>query len=312
MDKLILPELPYHDWTETRRTLHCMMQVVGKLRMSLSPRQNHWWHITLYVSETGFTTGPMPFLHHSVAVTFNCIRHQVEIVTSKGDVRTIALATGLSVAAFFKDFRKELEGLGIPCNILANTYDIDPDSRFDDITDLATYDSEYVERFWRIMAWTGHVFSEFTGRSYAKTSPVHLFWHHLDLAVTRFSGRRRSDMPDGASLKDWDENSHEIISFGFWAGDDNVQEPAYYAYTYPSPEGIASQPLEPDSARWVESNGSPMATLMYDDLRRTENPRESLLVFLESAYQAGGKLAGWNVDDLRVPSPDELESESAN
>ena len=149
--------------------------------------------------------------------------------------------------------------------------------------------------------WVDGVFKEFGGRFYGKTSPVHLYWHHMDLVLTRFSGARGPALAPDIRLSDKDAYSHEVVSSGFWAGDDTVRGAAFYTYAYPSPDGIDAEPLQPPAAAWVDSNGSPMALLMYDDLRQTADPRQALLDFLESTYQAGARLAGWDVEAFTTP-----------
>lgn len=274
--------------------------------MRLSPRKNHWWHITLYTDSRGFKTGPIPCPggFESFDVVLDVHQHAVFIVDSLGSEHVIDVEGGLSVADFYKAFRSTLEDMGIPCDILARTYDVDPDARFEDVTDLATYDAESVQKFWRIMHWTDMVFQEFSGRTCAKTSPVQLFWHHLDLAVTRFSGKRGAPMPKEAKQADKEAYSHEVISFGFWAGDENVQYPAFYSYTAPSPAGIDQEPLAPEAASWQDANGSPMALLAWEDVRLSDDPRQTLLDFLESAWLAGAQRAGWPIDELTMPAPE--------
>jgi hypothetical protein len=156
------------------------------------------------------------------------------------------------------------------------------------------------------MLWVDGVMNEFSGRFYCKTCPVQIYWHHMDLAVTRFSGKKAPKMDPSARVSDKDAYSHENISFGFWAGDDIVREPAFYSYTYPSPEGIENEKLMPGAAAWVNSNGSPSAFYRYEDLISEDDPREALLSFFESAYQAGGKLANWNIEYELVPALKDL------
>ena len=151
------------------------------------------------------------------------------------------------------------------------------------------------------MLWVDQVFKEFSGRFYGKTCPVHIYWHHMDLTLTRFSEKKAPPMPAEARLSDKAAYSHEVISFGFWAGDEQVPGPAFYSYTAPAPNKLDKQPLEPAAAQWIDNNGSPMALLMYDDLLKQENPHQVLLAFMESAYQAGAQLAGWPVEALTVP-----------
>jgi hypothetical protein len=300
-----LPDLPLEDWERTKFTLHLYMQIVGKIRLAVMPRKNHWWYLTLYLSPKGFTTQAMPYDDgfQTFEITFNLIDHQLEVVTSMGEKGTLALVDGLSVAEFHDRLFAMLHELGIEVSILDRPFDVPGvEGRFAEITAFASYQPEYAERFWRVMMWVDGVFKEFSGRSYSKTSPPHLYWHHLDLAVTRFSGRKGPDPAPEMRISDKDAYSHEVISFGFWVGDQDVRAPAFYSYAFPSPEGLNEEPLRPESAIWVDNNGSSMALLMYDDLRRQDNPRQALLDFLESAYQAGAKRANWDVEALTVPA----------
>jgi hypothetical protein len=168
---------------------------------------------------------------------------------------------------------------------------------FPDDGEHASYDPDAVERFWRILDWSDGVFEEFAGWFCGKTSPVHLFWHSLDLAVTRFGGKRAPAMPDADAVTQ-EAYSHEVVSFGFWAGDANLREPAYYSYVAPEPPGLRHGVLQPERAAWVDQVTGSMALLPYDDVRTAEDPRATLLAFLESAYEAGADAAGWNRGDL--------------
>ena len=305
-----LPELPLEAWEQSKITLHLYMQIVGKIRLKAMPRKNHWWYVTLYVCPKGFTTYAIPYDDgfQTFEITFNLIDHQLEVVTSRGDSGSFALEDGLSVAQFYQQLFAMLGEFGITVSILARPYDVPgiKEAPFAEISDYASYQKEYVERFWRIMMWVDGVFKEFSGRSYSKTCPVHLYWHHLDLAVTRFSGKKGPDLAPEMRISDKDAYSHEAISFGFWAGDQDVRTPAFYSYTYPSPDGLDNEPLQPDAAQWVDSNGSPMALLLYENLRTQANPRQALLDFLESAYQAGAKSANWDIEVMTVPPLAEL------
>jgi hypothetical protein len=303
-----LPELPLDAWENSKMTLHLYLQIVGKIRLTTMPRKNHWWNLTLYISPKGLTTHAIPYENgtETFEITFNFIEHQLELVTSRGEFFAISLENGLSVCEFHESLFSSLSQLGIDVTIVDKPYDLPIKKPFSEISEYASYQKEFVQRFWRIMMWVDGVFNEFSGRFYGKTCPVHLYWHHMDLAVTRFSGKKGPALSADMSVSEKDAYSHEVISFGFWAGDENLREPAFYSYTYPSPKGLDKEKLLPDPANWVDSNGSPMAMLMYNDLRKEAIPRESLLSFLESAYQAGAKLAGWDYEELKVPSLSQL------
>ncbi|HEX8331867.1 MAG TPA: DUF5996 family protein [Segetibacter sp.] len=296
------------EWETTKMTLHLFMQIVGKIKLKSMPRKNHWWNLTLFINSKGVTTGSMPYTNGCFEVQFNFINHHLEINTNKGGSEAFNLQ-GISVAEFYTTIFKKLDALGIHVKILAKPYSL-PDANpittpFEEMTEYNAYDKEYVERFWSVLLWVHETFTEFSGRFYGKTSPVQLFWHHLDLAVTRFSSKKVPFSKD-MKVSDKDAYSHEVVSFGFWAGDENVKEPAFYSYTYPSPKDLDKQPLEPSFAKWENNNGSAMALLLYNDLKKEVDPRNILLDFLESCYIAGASLAGWQPDELKVPDIKDL------
>ena len=299
------PPLPLEEWEATKETFHRYLQIIGKIRLKLMPRKNHWWYITLYTYSRGFGTGSMPYENFFFEIQVDVVEHKVIITGSNGKDASFELYDGLSVAKFYAQMMESLDAIGVKVQILATPYDLSDDTPFAECEQHHSYQKKYVERFWQIMLQVDHIFKEFSGRSYSKTCPVHLYWHHMDLAVTRFSGKKGPEMKE-AGVAEKDAYSHEVISFGFWAGDAEVRAPAFYSYTYPSPEGLDREPLEPKGAQWIDSNGSPMAVLMYDDIRDKDNPKELLMQFLESAYQAGAKRAGWDIEGLRVPSIEEM------
>ncbi|MUP45026.1 hypothetical protein E0K83_04620 [Gramella sp. BOM4] len=304
----VLPELKYVGNEKKKLTLHLFFQIMGKIRMCFTPRKNHWWYITLYVNEKGFTTGPVPVEDGfgSFSITLNILENRVEVFKSTGETRSFRLEKNLSVADFYNYLVSTLKEIDVHVKINGRPYDLNIDRPFSEIEDIQHYSKKYAMAFWKSFLWVSAVFKEFSGRFYGKTCPVHVYWHSMDLAVTRFSGKKAPPMPEDARISDKDAYSHECISFGFWAGDDNVQEPAFYSYTFPSPEGLDNQPLEPKEANWVMNNGTPMAILTYGDLLEKDNPRKALLQFLESAYQAGASLADWDIEEFKVPPLNEL------
>jgi hypothetical protein len=295
---VLLPELPLERWEKTKDTLHLWAQIVGKVRMASTPPRNHWWHVPLYVDVRGLTTRRM----HSPSgatfqIDFDFVDHRLVVRTGAGEVESFALADGLSVAAFDEHLHTMLQSLAIDVPIRESPFGVPVTTPFREDHEHASYDREAIGRYWQILDWTDTVFQEFAGWYCGKTSPVHLFWHSFDLAVTRFGGRRSPALP-GADSVTREAYSHEVISSGFWAGDQNVREPAYYSYTAPEPAGLRCQPLQPEQARWVEQGGGSLALLSYDAVRTAPDPRSTLLAFLETAYQGGAELAGWDRADL--------------
>ncbi len=295
---IALPTLPMDEWEDTKWTLHLYCQIVGKIRLTLMPPQNHWWHVPLYVSSRGITTRPIPYKNGGFEIEIDCIDHKLRVTTSTGVAAEFYL-TGQSVAEFYRQLFSTLGELGIEVEIISKPFGIPITTPFAEDNEHASYDPEYVHRYWQALLWINGVMSEFMGRFLGKTTPIHLFWHSFDLALTRYSGRR-APAQEGADKVTREAYSHEVISFGWWPGDDNTRSPMFYSYTAPEPPGLGEEPLEPEGAAWVEpSENSHMALYPYEKVRLSEDPRGSLLSFLESAYQAGGRLAGDNDNEKR-------------
>jgi hypothetical protein len=295
----IFPSLPLEKWETSKDTLHLYLQIIGKIKLALMPRKNHWWFITLYVTPRGIETSSIPYGDEDFEIIFDFIDHELIINTSEGQQRKIELNNGLSVAEFYQALFNHLRDLGIEIKIKPLPYLNKSKVPFQADHLHNSYDKEYIHRYWKILLETDTIMKEFSGRFYGKTSPVQLFWHSLDLVVTRFSGRRAPELKN-ASISDRDAYSHEVISFGFWPGDDEIREAAFYSYTYPSPDGLIKEKLVPQKAFWIERKGSPLALLKYEDLRKEKDPKQALLDFMESAYQAGAKRAGWDLEEFKV------------
>jgi Family of unknown function (DUF5996) len=229
-------------------------------------------------------------------IDFDFVDHRLVTRTDAGVIESFELHDGLSVAGFDEELHATLRRLGVDVDIRETPFGVPMTTPFPRDSEHAAYDRDAVERFWRILDWTDTVFEEFAGWYCGKTSPVQLFWHSLDLAVTRFSGERAPVLPDADAVSR-EAYSHEVVSFGFWAGDRNVRSPSYYSYTAPEPPALRSQPLRPARAVWTESGSGSLAVLPYEDVRTAADPRTTLLDFLESAYRAGAGLAGWDIKD---------------
>jgi hypothetical protein len=288
------PPLPLDAWRPTKDTLHLFFQIVGKIRLTLQPRLNHWWHVPLYVSARGVTTRAIAYGDDLLEIEFDFVAHELVISTSRGDRRSFALHDGLSVAAFYRNVFDILGELHVDCDLRFPVPYEHPTSKIPLAKDEEhrSYDRDAVERYWRVLTTIQRPFEQFRGRFTGKSSPVHLFWHSFDLALTRFSGRP-APIREGAGIVEAEAYSHEVISFGFWAGDDNIPAPAFYSYTAPLPDGLTEEPLA-SGGKWVENRGGILGLLLYDDLRAAPEPRQALLDFLESAYRAGAKRAKWD------------------
>jgi len=305
-----LPELPLEGWAPTKTTLHLWAQIVGKVKLAATAPRNHWWHVPLYLDVRGLTTRRLHYGQVSFQIDLDFVDHLLVVRTNRGQQGSFPLQDGLSVAGFDRHLHQLLERLGVDVAIREDPYGVPMTTPFPDDTTHAAYDPTYVRRFWHVLDWVDSVLEEFSGWYCGKQSPVHLFWHGFDLAVTRFSGRRAPPRA-GADPVTVEAYSHEVISFGFWAGDDTTPFPAFYSYTAPEPPGLADQPLRPAAAAWRQVYGGSMALLGYDQLRAAHDPRSTLLGFLQSAYDAGVRTAGWDRQELTssfCPSPAELQA----
>jgi hypothetical protein len=288
------PALPLAAWKDTYATLHMWTQIVGKVRLALAPKVNHWWNVPLYVSARGLSTHIIPYGRRVFEMEFDFIEHKLVIRSSDPASKSIALAPR-SVADFYAEFMSSLRSLGIDVKIWKMPVEVPDPIPFDKDTVHASYDPEYARRLWCILVSIDEVFQVFRSQFIGKSSPVHFFWGAFDLAVTRFSGRRapeRSD-PDPVLRKIMREAySHEVISAGWWPGGGNVKDAAFYCYAAPEPQGFAQQPVRPAQAVYSKDLGEFL--LMYDDVRQAPFPASALLDFIQSTYDAGATLGKWD------------------
>ena len=292
------PALPLAEWADTYATLHMWSQIIGKVRLALSPRVNHWWEVPLYVSGRGLTTSPIPYDKEIFEIQFDFIDHKLDVITAGGEIRSMRLAPR-AVADFYSEFMSMLHALGINVKIWPMPSEVPNPIRLDQDRTHSSYDPEYAHRFWRILVTIDSVFKEFRARFIGKVSPVHFFWGSFDFAVTRFSGRRAPERV-GADAITREAYSHEAISVGFWPGGGEMKEAAFYAYAAPEPAGFGDRTVRPAKAFYNKQMSE--FFLMYDDVRMADAPREALLEFCQSTYEAGADLGKWDRASLERPT----------
>lgn len=293
-DHVDWPALALEAWEPTRATLHMWCQIVGKIRLALSPSMNHWWQVPLYVSVRGLTTSPIPYKGKIFEIEFDFIGHVLRISVSDGATRTLRLKPK-SVAAFHAELMAALTDLGIEAQIWTMPSELAHPIDFTTDTMHASYDPDYASRCWRALIAISTVLTEFRGGFLGKASPVHFFWGSFDLAVTRFSGRRAPPIPNVDSITR-QGYSHEVCSVGWWPGDETTPYPAFYAYAFPEPEGFGKASVRPAAAFYDTTAGQ--FRLKYDDVRLAASPRQALLDFCRSTYEAAATLAHWDRKQL--------------
>ena len=296
------PALPLAEWEKTYATLHMWSQIVGKVRLALTPLVNHWWNVPFYVTPRGLTTSTIHYRDRGFEIEFDFIKHRLLINCDNGVTGAMALAP-YPVAEFYRKFKATLGELGMEVKIWPVPVEVENPVPFHQDFRNSSYDGEFSNRLWRILMQTDKVFSEFRARFIGKCSPVHFFWGSFDLAVSRFSGRRAPER-EGADAITSEAYSHEVISHGFWPGrrasgateressGSSISAPAFYSYTVPEPPGLAEARITPHQAfyspelkEWI---------LLYDEVRNAASPEQMLLDFLQSTYEAGANLAGWD------------------
>jgi hypothetical protein len=288
------PELRFSEWQDTLATLHMWTQVVGKIRLRLTPLVNHWWNVPLYISARGFTTSAMPYRDERILeIEFDFIDHQLVIKCSDGSLTKLPLRPQ-SVAAFYAEVMSALRALDMNVKIWTMPVEVPNPVRFTEDREHKSYDAEYANRFWRALVKMDEVFKEFRARFVGKVSPVHFFWGSFDLAVTRFSGRPAPPR-EGADVITREAYSHEVISHGWWPGSKDM-DAAFYSYTTPEPSGLGATISQGKIRPATTFYSSEMKEffLLYDDLRTASSPEEALMDFCQTTYEAGANLAGWD------------------
>ena len=289
------PALNWPDWQDTGDTLHLWTQIVGKVRMALSPMMNHWWQVALYVDSRGLTTSPIPYGRLSFDLTFDFIDHILLIETSRGVREHFALRP-MSVAAFYSELHARLHRLGIDVHIWTMPCEIPDAVPFQEDHSHAAYDAAHAQRFWQVLLQSRRVFDAFRSRFVGKSSPVHFFWGSFDLAVTRFSGRDAPPHPGVApNVANWvmrEAYSQEVSSCGFWPGNGGYGRAAFYSYAYPEPPNFNLKRIQPTGGFYDPQLKE--FVLPYEAVRQASDPDRTLMGFLQETYNAAADGAGWD------------------
>lgn len=289
------PELDWPAWAATADTLHMWSQIVGKTRLALTPLQNHWWNVPLYVSARGLTTSAMPWRNNVFEVEFDFHEHVLELRNCRGAMVQMPLEPR-SVADFYAEYRELLHALSVEAKIWPMPVEVAAPIRFDQDTTHAAYDPEAVTRFHTALMRIDTVLKRFATGFQGKISPVHFFWGSFDLCCTRFSGRPAAGPPRPDPIQR-EAYSHEVISAGFWPGNGGYGAAAFYCYAAPVPEGLAARPIHPGA--WDPALGE--FILKYDAVRTSPDPDGALMQFLESSYAACADAAQWPRAALERP-----------
>ena len=283
------PALPYGDWRQTKDTLHMYTQVIGKVRLSLSPFEPQWGHVPLYVTARGLTTSPIPLGLQTIDVEMDLIGHELVIRSSDGSSERRPL--GGDVARFYEDVMQMLRVMGVDVSISVVPSEVSDPIPFPDDHTHDTYVPEQARRFFQVLSMVDVVMKEHRASFRGRTTPVQFFWGTFDLAVTRYSGRAVEPPPDAGLIRRVGGDA-EVICAGWWAGDERVPYPAFFAYGYPAPDGIDRVAVEPREAAWSSTSGEFL--LPYETVRLSADPRRTIHDFLNSTYRGAASVMGWS------------------
>jgi hypothetical protein len=292
------PSLPFGECKDTMETLHMKMQVVGKVKLGLTPFLNQWWNVAFYLNTSGMTTGLIPYNDIIFEINFDFTTHELTIRTSENRVKLIDLAAA-TVADFYREFMNSLNEFGISVTIDPTPAEVPNPIRCDEDT-RSTYEKDHVYRWWKILLGTNMVLEKFRSSFRGKSSPVLFYWGSFDLAHSRFSGKTAEHPKQGGIIMKYAENE-ENFAVGFWHGYMKYQKPAFYSYIYPSAKGIENAKIKPGAASYKPELG--LFILDYDVVRTSEKPAERILDFLNSTYEESAKLAGWDIESLKAQIP---------
>lgn len=292
------PALPYEEWRDTRDTLHMYTQVVGKLRLALSPFEPEWANVPLYVSARGLSTSPMPAGIRTIDAEMDLIDHELVLRSSDGMIQRLAL--GGAVADFYHGVVDALARMHVDVDISVVPSEVSEPIAFPDDRTHATYDSAHVSRFFRVLSQVDIVLKAHHAAFRGRTTPVQFFWGTFDLALVRYSGRQVTPPAGSGVIARFSGDAEEICA-GWWPGDERVPYPAFYAYVYPKPDGVGRIAVAPPAATWNAAAGE--FILPYDDVRGADDPPAGVLDFLTSTYRGGAALAGWDASLADVPTP---------
>ena len=288
------PPLPLDSWRDTRDTLQMWSQIVGKICLALSPPVNHFWNIALHLTSRGLTTPPLPYQGRTFTMTFDFLQHALTIETSDGARETLPLRAE-TVAAFHERLMQRLHAMGIDVRIWSMPVEVPEPIRFEADTVHRSYDPAAARTFWEILLQMKPILEAFRGEFIGKCSPVHFFWGSFDLAVTRFSGRPAPPRANADAITR-EAYSHEVISHGWWPGGGPVNEPAFYGYAAPEPEGFKTAAVRP-AAAYYNTDLSEFI-LPYEAIRTSATPEADLQAFLRTTYDAAATLGRWDRGSL--------------
>lgn len=300
MDQNGWPALPYDDWRDTCSTLHMYTQVIGKLRLALSPFEPEWANVPLYVTARGLTTSPIPVGVRTIDVEFDFVDHALVVRSSDGLIDHRPL--GGSVADFYEDVTGILRRFRVDVAISVVPSEVPDPIPFPDDRTHDTYEPTKVDRFHQVLTKVDVTMKEHRARFRGRTTPVHFFWGTFDLALTRYSGRPAEPAP-GAGLIARVGSDAELICAGWWPGNDRIRHPAFFSYAYPRPIGIETVTVRPNEGAWDADAGEFL--LSYDEVRSAADPRQAILDFLDSTYAGAAELLDWDRDltNVTVPAP---------
>jgi len=294
------PELRYQDYNETRQTLHMYTQVIGKIRLALTPPLAQWGHAPLRLSADGFTTTPLWAGDGSLNADVDLIRHETRFERSDG--RRVTIAHGTTVAEYYGGVRSALAELGVTVRINPVPQEVADPIPFDQDAKHHIYDPEQANRLWRAALRVGAVYDQSASGFWGKQTPPGLAWGGGDFSMTRFSGRA-AQPPKGLPRIMTGSLDAESVTHTFVLGSDDAPAPAFITMGFPPGPGVESARVEPAEAGWVQMPSMSVFALGYDTVRGSSDPEATLRSFLRSTYEAFADAGRWDRTLLEQRAP---------
>jgi Family of unknown function (DUF5996) len=286
------PPLTYGAWSATCDTLHAHTQVLGKLAVQLAPPEPQLQHAALRLTARGWETFPLPAPDGSGAIVaaLDLRTHEAVVEHTGGHETRIALTPDRPVAEVTRELLEGVGRLGGPVEINPAPQEVPWTVPLDEDDQHATYDAEKVATYFAAATQAALVLAEIRAPFRGRSTPINAWWGTFDLAVNFFSGRPADPPSDDFIMRNGGDA--EQIAIGWWPGDPNHEQAAFFAFAYPAPDGFGDTDLSPAAGRWDAKLGEYL--LDWDDIRESPDPHTAAVEFGRAALRHGCAVCDWD------------------
>ena len=295
---MMWPDLDVAAWGATRKSFHLTLQMLGKMRLALSPAQPNWMFTALLLTARGVTTGPIPWAGASVEASVDVFTSEIVVERSNGATRRIPLVPARPVAEIYAALQEALEALDVACDITPTPQEVPDTTPLHEDRRPGAYDPAAVQRWFAAATATAGIFEAWRAHFFGRTG-IQVWWGALDVSLMLFSGKHVPAPTDRGYIMKYDLDA-ELMNVGLYYGDENT--PAFfYGYIFPEPPGAATLPISPAAASW--STAIKEWVLPYEAVRNAADPAAELRTFCDAIYTQCIAAAGWDRDALSYAAP---------